>query len=60
MHCFLVFGTVLEAIEKCVVRFEVNHPDFKKYDTASMINVGGGGAAFAAPMIKRVQAGDSI
>jgi len=33
----------------------VNHPDFKKYDTASMINVGGGGAAFAAPMIKRVQ-----
>eukprot|EP00435_Cladocopium_sp_Y103_P062424 s504_g24.t1 len=34
----------------------VNHPDFKKYDTSSMINVGGGGAAFAAPMIKRVKA----
>lgn len=40
----------------CWARFvQVNHPDFKKYDTASMINVGGGGAAFAAPMIKRVQ-----
>lgn len=34
----------------------VNHPDFKKYNTSSMINVGGGGAAFAAPMIKRVKA----
>ncbi|CAE7195108.1 lcfA, partial [Symbiodinium natans] len=33
----------------------VNHPDFQKYDTSSMTNVGGGGAAFAAPMIKRVQ-----
>mmetsp|Transcript_18594 Transcript_18594/g.43448 ORF Transcript_18594/g.43448 Transcript_18594/m.43448 type:complete len:598 (-) Transcript_18594:132-1925(-) len=32
----------------------VNHPDFKSYDTSSMTNVGGGGAAFAAPMIKRV------
>ena len=35
---------------------KVNHPDFKKYNTSSMINVGGGGAAFAAPMIKRVEA----
>ncbi|CAK9006001.1 unnamed protein product [Durusdinium trenchii] len=33
----------------------VNHPDFKKYDTSSMVGVGGGGAAFAAPMIKRVK-----
>ncbi|CAE7775779.1 lcfA [Symbiodinium sp. CCMP2456] len=33
----------------------VNHPDFKKFDTSSMTNVGGGGAAFAAPMIKRVR-----
>ena len=34
---------------------QVNHPDFKKFDTSSMTNVGGGGAAFAAPMIKRVR-----
>ncbi|CAJ1411401.1 unnamed protein product [Effrenium voratum] len=33
----------------------VNHPDFLKYDTSSMTQVGGGGAAFAAPMIKRVK-----
>ena len=33
----------------------MNHPDFKKYDTSSMVGVGGGGAAFAAPMIKRVK-----
>lgn len=32
----------------------VNHPDFDKYDTSSMVSVGGGGAAFAAPMIKKV------
>mmetsp|Transcript_56287 Transcript_56287/g.119805 ORF Transcript_56287/g.119805 Transcript_56287/m.119805 type:complete len:587 (-) Transcript_56287:174-1934(-) len=32
----------------------VNHPDFGKYDTSSLAAVGGGGAAFAAPMIKRV------
>eukprot|EP00931_Biecheleriopsis_adriatica_P051461 TRINITY_DN29847_c0_g1_i1.p1 TRINITY_DN29847_c0_g1~~TRINITY_DN29847_c0_g1_i1.p1 ORF type:complete len:594 (+),score=135.83 TRINITY_DN29847_c0_g1_i1:50-1831(+) len=32
----------------------VNHPDFLKYDTSTMLAVGGGGAAFAAPMIKRV------
>ena len=37
------------------IRTEVNHPDFKKFDTSSMTNVGGGGAAFAAPMIKRVR-----
>mmetsp|Transcript_59010 Transcript_59010/g.111156 ORF Transcript_59010/g.111156 Transcript_59010/m.111156 type:complete len:596 (-) Transcript_59010:35-1822(-) len=33
----------------------VNHPDFDKYDTSSMGLVGGGGSAFAAPMIKRVK-----
>ena len=33
----------------------MNHPDFKKFDTSSMVGVGGGGAAFAAPMIKRVK-----
>lgn len=32
----------------------VNHPDFHKFDTSSMKQVGGGGAAFSAPMIKRV------
>jgi len=32
----------------------VNHPDFSKYDTSSMMLAGGGGAAFAAPMINRV------
>jgi len=32
----------------------VNHPDFSKYDTSSMVGAGGGGAVFAAPMIERV------
>mmetsp|Transcript_2775 Transcript_2775/g.6902 ORF Transcript_2775/g.6902 Transcript_2775/m.6902 type:complete len:594 (-) Transcript_2775:132-1913(-) len=31
-----------------------NHPDFAKYDTSSLIGVGGGGAAFAGSMIRRV------
>ena len=41
--------------ERCLTCVEVNHPEFKKYNTSSMENVGGGGAAFAAPMIKRVK-----
>lgn len=32
----------------------VNHPDFDKFDTSSLLGVGGGGANFAAPMIQRV------
>mmetsp|Transcript_36779 Transcript_36779/g.84698 ORF Transcript_36779/g.84698 Transcript_36779/m.84698 type:complete len:589 (-) Transcript_36779:24-1790(-) len=31
-----------------------NHPDLARYDTSSLLTVGGGGAAFAAPMIKKV------
>mmetsp|Transcript_57015 Transcript_57015/g.124723 ORF Transcript_57015/g.124723 Transcript_57015/m.124723 type:complete len:616 (+) Transcript_57015:75-1922(+) len=31
-----------------------NHEDLAKYDTSSLLAVGGGGAQFAAPMIKRV------
>lgn len=32
----------------------LTHPDFHKYDTSSLEGLSGGGAAFAAPMIKRV------
>jgi len=32
----------------------MNHPDFDKYDTSSMLDVGGGGAAFKASFAKEI------
>ncbi len=59
-------GKALEIIEKETIsgvtgvpvmsREIINHPDFEKYDTSSLITLGGGGSAFQPDLIKEIDA----